>query len=176
MQTVTYTEGREQIRNGDILAFHTTKISPFGPKVVSFFTGSSIYHVGIAVWLYSSEGDRRLFIVEANKGNRQIVPLSLYAGERIDVYKYPVMFKKFSGKLLDSVGFVKYSYIDLPIIWLKEKFGIELRNQSGEVCSEMIAKMFDGTKFQLNTSLISPGKLIEDLVIKGMKIRVSLDK
>lgn len=172
----SYREGRDLIENGDILAFHTTAESPLGPKIVSLFTGYSIYHVGFAIWLYSTEGDRRLFIVEANKGNRQIIPLSLYAGERIDVFKCPVKFSKISSQMLDKIGYVKYSYFDLPIIWLRERFGIRLPNQQGEVCSEMIAKILEEADIRFENTLMSPGKLIEKLSQKGIELRISLDK
>ena len=174
MNTITYTVGREQIESGDIIAFHTDHRSSIGPRIVTYFTGYSVYHVGIAVWLYSSTGDRRLFIVEANKGNRQIVPLSLYSGERFDVYKSPTDFDDISEKLLMNVGRIKYSWLDLPKIWIREKFGIRFNNSKGEVCSEMIVHVFDKYA-QFETDVVSPGKLVEQFYKLGFNLKLKID-
>ena len=173
---LTYSQGRNLIQSGDILAFHTTPFLGWGPKIVSFFTGYTVYHVGVAVWMYSSEGEQRLFIVEANKGNRQIVPLSLYAGERIDVYKCPVPFSAISWNLLEPIGSIKYSWLDLISIFFKEKLHIPMKNHKGEVCSEMIQRILSKAGFEITTPQISPGKLISELIHKNVKLRVSLDK
>lgn len=175
MDILTYTEGRDKIKSGDIVAFHTDHRSPIGPQIVTFFTGFSVYHVGVAVWLYSSAGDRRLFIVEANKGNRQIVPLSLYAGERMDIYTPPVKFDLFSETLLARVGNIKYSWFDLPKIWVREKFGINCNNSKGEVCSEMIVHIFKESGVQFSTDVISPGKLVNEMRNNGFELTIKIN-
>lgn len=174
-----YSEVREQIQTGDILVFKISKKAPLASYAVKIFDGTDIYHVGFAVWLSSPSGSKRLFIVESARGNRQIVPLSNYEGERIDVYTCPIDFNKIESSILDNVGKVKYSYPDLLSVWMRERLNIRFFNFDGEICSEMVAKYlhiggfeFDHIKFK--SRLVSPKTIVESLEKAGFNPRLKI--
>lgn len=172
-----YLEVREQIESGDLIAFEVSKYAPKISNFIKLFTNENIYHIGIAVWMYSSEGDRRLFIVQASNGNRQIVPLSLYEDETMLVYAAPVPFEQISGVVLERIGRIKYSYPDLISIWAKEKLKIRnVKNFSGEVCSEMIVNIFQTVGIDLGEKLSTPQTIVDNLQKLGVKLKFKIEK
>lgn len=171
-----YLDVRDQIESGDIIAFEVSKHAPRIASIIKIFTKESIYHIGIAVWLYSSEGDRRLFIIQASNGNRQIVPLSLYEDETMQIFATPVPFEKISDSALARVGQIKYSYPDLISIWLKEKFNIGVKNFDGEVCSEMVVNVFKSAGVDLGNGLSTPQTIINNMMKLGIKQKFIIKK
>jgi hypothetical protein len=172
MTAIDYEVAREQIKSGDIVAFRTTKKSVCFARFLKFFLGHEIYHIGFAIWLSSPDGQKRLFVVEAAGGNRQIVPLSNYANEPLDVYKCPVKFSDIEGALIERVGQINYSYFDLISIWLKEKFHIKFKNFKGQVCSEMVIDILREGGLDLGNELVSPQKIVDEFEIYKIGFRV----
>lgn len=160
---------RNDIKSGDIVAFKVSEYAPFFSRILQIGTGKNIYHIGIAVWMESSEGIKRLFIIEASRGNRQIVPLSLYSREKMDVYACPVEFSKIAASAIEPIGNVKYAYKDLAAIWLKETFGIRIGNFPGEVCSEMVYNIFKDGGYDLGSGISSPYTLVKELEKNGIE-------
>lgn len=173
----TYLEARDQINSGDLIAFEVSKYAPKISNMIKLFTNEDIYHIGIAVWMYSSEGDSRLFIVQASNGNRQVVPLSLYEDETMQVFERPVPFDQISGVVLERIGSVKYSYPDLISIWLREKFNVRnAKNHSGEVCTEMIVNIFQSVGINMGHELSTPQTIVNNLTKLGIKQKFRIKK
>lgn len=171
-----YLDVRDQIESGDIIAFEVSKYAPKISGFIKLFTQEDVYHIGIAVWMYSSEGNRRLFIAQASNGNRQVVPLSLYENETMQVYAAPVPFSQISDYTLARVGSVKYAYPDLISIWLKEKFKLPVKNWSGEVCSEMVVKIFATVGINLGDKLSTPQTIVNNIKKLGIKQKFIIRK
>jgi hypothetical protein len=83
--------------------------------------------------------------------------------------KNPVQWDLYGPELVSKSGFIKYSYLDLSTIWVREQFGIKLKDYTGEVCSEMIAKILIKHGVQLKTSMVSPNQLYRDLTNLGIE-------
>jgi hypothetical protein len=171
-----YLDVRDQIESGDIIAFEVSKYAPKISNFIKLFTQESVYHIGIAVWMYSSEGDRRLFIIQASNGNRQVVPLSLYEDETMQIFAAPVPFYRISDYALARVGKVKYAYLDLVSIWMKEKLRLPVKNWSGEVCTEMIVKIFETAGINIGDRLSTPQTIVDNLVKLGIKQKFIIRK
>ena len=165
-----YLEVRDQIGSGDIIAFEVSKYAPKISGFIKLFTRENIYHIGIAVWMYSSEGDRRLFIIQASNGNRQVVPLSLYEDETMQIWAAPCPFSNISEYALQRIGKVKYAYMDLISIWATVK------NWSGEVCSEMVVKIYGSAGIDLGDKLSTPQAIINNLKNLGIKQKFYIRK
>lgn len=181
VKTIDYSESRSLIKSGDIVFIKKTNrhslVSSLISKVITFFTGGKYYHVGIAIWMTSDNGMKRLFFVDANTGNRRIVPLSEYEGFGMTVIESPVFIKSYENDLLKKVGKIKYGYIDAIVIGLFERFGISNKHLdfSGECCSEMITKMLNkGMKHDKLPIMVSPNKLIHILIDRGHKIKFDI--
>lgn len=139
----TYDEARNNICDGDLIFFHGhhTLVS----KAIQFFTRGVYTHVGIAFWIDIC-GRKRLMVVEAQGGtNRRILNLSYYEKREFDVISGLQKWENISEDALNSLGQVKYSWIDAVYVGLKEfvKPVIELpdRNFSGQICSEFVAEL-----------------------------------
>lgn len=168
-----YEELRNNIKSGDIIAFKVSKYAPFFAHILKAVLKQDIYHIGIAVWLLSEDGHRRLFIVEASKGNRIVTPLSKYKNEPVDVYPLPFDFSNISEALLDRVGSVHYAYLDLLSIYLKEKFNMNVHDFNGEVCSEMVLDMLMRGGMKIDNDLYSPFRVTQILEDNGINKKYS---
>ena len=171
-----YLEVRDQIGSGDIIAFEVSKYAPKISGFIKLFTRENIYHIGIAVWMYSSEGDRRLFIIQASNGNRQVVPLSLYEDETMQIWAAPCPFSNISEYALQRIGKVKYAYMDLISIWAKDNLKKKKKNWSGEVCSEMVVKIYGSAGIDLGDKLSTPQAIINNLKNLGIKQKFYIRK
>lgn len=169
-----YESVRNDIESGDIIAFKVSEHAPFFSRILQIGTGKKIYHIGIAVWMESSEGQKRLFIVEASRGNRQMVPLSLYSKETMDVYPCPIEFSKIAPSLIEPIGNVKYAYKDLLSIWLRESFGIRIGNFPGEVCSGMVVNIFKNSGYDLGPEISSPYSIVKHLEDNGIQKKIEI--
>lgn len=167
---MNYEEARESIIDGDIV-FIANGTSIWN-KLTQLVTRSPFYHVGIAFWMRDSAYESRLFIVEAHNGGRRLVNLSSYAAHSMTVIASEVPYLSYSKDLLDRAGSVKYSIKDFLAIGIIELLKIKVRNASGEVCSEMVARALNKGNLYLPV-LISPGALFTRLV-KDMRWGVKL--
>lgn len=158
---MTYDEARESIVDGDIV-FVAGGTSIWN-KLTQLVTFSPYFHVGIAFWMRDSAYESRLFMVEAHNGGRRIVSLSSYADRPMTVVASEVPYRTYAKELLDKSGSVKYSIKDFIAIGLTETFKLKIRNASGEVCSEMVARALNNGNLYLPV-LLSPGALYRRLV------------
>lgn len=166
-----YEKARELICNGDLLSF-TPHDANFIHALTLRVTNSKYYHTGLAVWLQSPCGQPRLFVCEAVRGGRRLVPLSIYSNTAFDVTCCPVDFDKMEGHMLERVGRVPYGFCDFIAVGLRRLFGIHLRNQRGEICSELAQKMYEKAGLHLFDEVLSPGEIYALLKEKGVPDRV----
>lgn len=168
--TYSYDEARELIKDGDILFLRCTKKSPIVSRIISYITKSPYHHVAIAFWLYSSSGDRRLFMMEASAGGRRIAPLSLYKNRNFDIVrmKDKPKWDDIAAQVLEPVGSVPYSYVSLITMAAEEIFGKKSKDYNGEVCSEAAAKILIKSGYDKPLKgLITPADLAKDLLANG---------
>lgn len=172
MLNISYNFARDQIQDGDIIFIKgTTVIS----KVTRFFTKSKYTHVGIAFWVYINRKPR-LMITEAQGGTRRrMLNLSYYKSKEMDVVRCPRPWIEYADDALDLIGEVKYSFLTAFYVGIREflsRYNIMLppKKFSGEICSEYVARMLG-----LQTTEISPGKLLEVLTTSGNEIKFHVD-
>jgi len=173
-RTITYQEAREVISNGDIIHVFIPKKFALKSLLYSgiwFFTGSEIYHNGVALWMTSPSGEKRLMIVEANMfAGKRILPLSTYSSHRITVQltSAKVLFTDMEPALMSRVNIQPYSLYNLVSIGLKEFFNTDIgRKGTGQVCSELCASALIAGGIQLPSIIVSPGKLFFELCRLG---------
>ena len=171
----TYEEARSLIKNGDLISFCPNDRN-WLHRLTLKVTQSDYYHSGMAVWLEAEFGTRRLFVCEAHKSGRRLVPLSLYENNSFDVLACPVEFHKIEAPALDRVGKVKYGFMDFIAVGLRILFGIHLKDQSGEICSEFIQDEYNKAGFSMPQEVLSPGELHGYLLSLGIEHRVSVRK
>lgn len=174
MERITYDDGRDHIKDGDLF-FIKDKKSLVG-FIIRFFTFSRYSHVGFAFWM--TVGNRkRLMVVEAQGGaKRRIVNMSFYKGQQIDVICAPASWEDIGSSALDNLNTVKYGWLEALYVGIREflmnstKFIVLPRlDLPGETCSEFVA-----ITLKLPYTNISPQKLIEYLTNKGHEVRVRL--
>lgn len=174
---MTYEEARSQIRTGDLIFIHRRrKGGTFFQWMINFFTGSSIYHTGVAIWMKSPSGIERLMVSDIHAiGGRRVVPLSLFALHRMEVCRVPdyANMNAMEEYMLKRVGAADYGYLDLIMIGVREFFGLPARDQRGDVCSAFSAKTWIEGNVPLIDTLVSPGKLYEN--VKALGIEPTID-
>lgn len=171
-QTDSYDKAHTNIQTGDIVFIAGAK--SLLSWAITRVTRSSFSHVGIACWMYDSfEANPQLFIVEASLSGRRIVSMNHYGHTRpMTVIASPVSWDLYRHSLLARTGWVKYGWLDLIGIAIKEKFGIGVRDFDGEVCSEMVATALNNGALGLDET-ISPGALYNELVARGYEVRTT---
>jgi hypothetical protein len=165
-----YLECRDMIGDGDILFFYKGK--NIFSKITETLTNGPFCHAGVAFNLHiPGTNEKRVFIVEQQNGGQRIITLSSCIDNYTGFYlmKNPVQWDLYGPELVSKSGFIKYSYLDLSTIWVREQFGIKLKDYTGEVCSEMIAKILIKHGVQLKTSMVSPNQLYRDLTNLGIE-------
>jgi hypothetical protein len=169
MNYITYDNARELIQDGDIVSV----LRPAeGASVVSWIitkvTKSPIYHTGVAVWMMSKTGEKRLFIVEAFDATRRIVPVSVYDGYELHVLAKPdyVLFSLFSTDLVERVGKNEYSYVKAIASGFRQHLYMPAVNNNGEFCSEMALKMWQKGGLPITNTALNPGQLESVLTLK----------
>lgn len=172
--SLLYDEARKLIQSGDIISFVPHGSNPLH-VITQLVTKSEYYHTGVATWLYTSNGNQRLFVCEAHRSGRRLVPLSIYRGTQFDVTRCPVSFDLMEDRLLAKVGQVKYGFRDFVGIGFRELFGLVIKDEKGEICSEMVqdALWIAGMKIPEDT-VMSPGELYRYLKGMGMEDRVKV--
>jgi hypothetical protein len=169
---VPYIEARALIKTGDIVFIGGAK-SLFSWLITSV-TRSSFSHCGIACWMYDfPDSTPTLFIVEANALGRRLVSLDSYGIKRpMTILESPVDWMRYRSTLLDRTGVEPYSFKDLIGIGLRELFSFNIRDFSGEVCSEMVATVLNADNLGIPET-ISPGRLYTTLLGRGFQIRMA---
>jgi len=167
----TYEEIRDQIEDGDLVFVGKIKGDLLG-AIVKLVTKSEFVHTGIAFWMKSNNGTRRLFIVEAHQGGRRIVSLSSYSQRHICIVKAPTEWSAIEQIAIEKTGVVPYGYLDYIDVGLKELFDINTQDRKGEICSEAVAKTLKaGGLDQLKETIVSPGKLFRIIQSLGYKTK-----
>jgi len=172
---VGYDVSRTMIKDGDLLSFfkshEETFLHKFETVPIGFFVGSKIFHSGIAMWMTTDTGDRRLMLCEAVGVGRRLVNLSKFKDVKFEVTSKPdnLDAAKIITYMLDGLT-EGYAFSDLPKIMLKEFFGIKNIEGStkGAVCSETAARAWEAGGMQFDTTVLSPGMLRNVLSQKGI--------
>lgn len=164
---MNYLSLRDKIENGDVVFLEPG--NSLG-KLIPVFTGGSVSHCGIAVWLKDSRGVDRLMLLEGKGGGCRLVTLSSYAHRNMVVARVGLYWGLVEDYALSKVGVVQYGYTDLFWIWLRE---VLVRNGAaciaavvpdapGEVCSQVVADILRRGGFDMVT-LISPNRLLKEM-------------
>ena len=163
---VSYDVARTMIKTGDIISFFESHEETFFHRIVTksilYFTGSRIYHTGIAIWV-NPDGDARprLMLIEAVGVGRRFVNLSKFSGHKMEVHPIPdYVDRKFvMNYMLDGIG-TRYAFGKLARIGLTEFFGARpVGKEGGQVCSEAAAIAWELGGFKFETTSMSPGRL-----------------
>lgn len=170
MINYAYSECRDFIENGDILFFYKGK--HIFSKITQMMTNGPFCHAGMAFkMIIPGSVESRVFVVEQHNGGQRLVTLSSCVDNYTGFFlmSNPVHWDKFGPELVSRSGFIKYSYLDLVTISVRETFGVKLKDHQGEVCSEMIAKVLINNGINLKTSMVSPNQLYRDMTALGYK-------
>lgn len=175
-----YLEGRDLIKNGDIILVTRPKNSfSLFASTISFLMQSQIYHSAIAVWLKAETGEQRLFVVEADINNRRVVPLSFYEDRELHVLACPeeIKFRYFSSEMIEKVGSAKYSILKAIEAGFRKYFLLPRLATNGEICSEFCIRMWRMGSFNWDeTNLITPDMLEKKLLQLGIKYRCIINE
>lgn len=174
LPTYSYDEARDQIQSGDIISFFTSHeentLHRFTTEPILFFTGSRIYHTGIAIWAYVG-GQPRLMLCEAVGVGRRLVNLSKFADRKMEVHHVPdcVDRAKVEEFMLDGIG-EGYAFGTLITIGAAEFFGTKPKQSENKkrVCSQVAAAAWEYGGLEFESTVISPGKLRNVLIEKGI--------
>lgn len=177
IQEYSYEQGRDLIRSGDMISFFASHeelwIHRLTTVPVYFFSGSQIYHSGIAIWMTTDSGDRRLMVCEGVGVGRRLVNASHFSNRKMEIHKLPVEYDASAvvNYMLDGIG-KPYAFGSIIAIGFTEFFGMKpsTSNPNAEVCSESAALAWQAGGFKFpQTTRMSPGKLRN--VVKGMGIQ-----
>lgn len=173
---LSYQEARPLIKNGDLLSFKVSrKNRTFLHDLTKAVTRSHYYHSGIAVWMFTQGGEGRLFICEAHREGRRLVPLSMYSNVHFDVTVCPVEFSLIEKSMLERVGTVPYGFLDYITVGLRMTFGISAKNDEGaEICSEMAQNLFSEAGFKVPDYPMAPNELKDYVNYMGYSDRVQV--
>lgn len=174
--TLSYTEAKEHIISGDIINFFSSHEQNWFQRLSTmatlYFTGSPIYHTGIAVWMTTDGGVRRLMLVEAVGTGRRILDLDHFRHKVMEVHHAPAhldvnLIEEF---LLKKTGKQGYGFLNLIIIGVREFIGATPKETKSEVCSQLAALSWQHAGFHFDETAISPGKLRSILKSQGVPI------
>lgn len=169
-----YETGRHMIKSGDIISFYAsheeTFLHRFTTVPILWFTGSKIYHTGIAIWVRVA-GEDRLMLCEAVGVGRRLVNMSKFKDTKMEVHCRPSDINQFRVEsfMMDGIG-QGYAFGTLITIGLKEWAGYDAKPTANNrrVCSQAAAEAWEYSGFQFDTTVISPGKLRNILVERGV--------
>jgi hypothetical protein len=174
---MTFEEARALIKNGDAINIYRPEAWSIKTplySLISFMTGSQIYHCVVAMWMTTPNGTPRLMCVEANLfAGKRIVPLSIYMTRRMEVMPWPAQyaFSKMEENLVARVAQQPYGMFSFMLIGLREFFGIKRAAKhigKGQVCSELVSAAWIEGGFPFNDEVVSPGKLKGEMMSLGV--------
>jgi hypothetical protein len=174
MQQFDYATARTLIKSGDIVSFYTSHeesfLHRFTTEPILWFTGSRIYHTGVAIWVRIA-GEDRLMLCEAVGVGRRVVNMSKFKNHRMEIHQRPddVNQCRVESFMMDGIG-QGYAFGTIISIGLKEWLGYtpKLTPNNKRVCSQVAAEAWEYSGMQFDTTVISPGKLRNILVAKGV--------
>lgn len=174
VQHVDYETGRAMIKSGDMVSFYTsheeTFLHRFTTVPILWFTGSKIYHTGIAIWVRVA-GEDRLMVCEAVGVGRRLVNMSKFKDYKMEVHCRPDDVNAFRVEsfMMDGIG-QGYAFGTLITIGLIEFFGYtpKMTPNNKRVCSQAAAESWEYSGMQFDTTVLSPGKLRNILVERGV--------
>lgn len=172
---VNYSVGRTMIKTGDIINFfeshEETLLHRFITGAVLFFTGSRIYHTGVAIWVNPDGETRpRLMLLEAVGVGRRMVNMSNFKDKKMEIHSLPETVDKriVMDYMLDGIG-TPYGVFQLAKIAFTEFFGAKpSKLKRGQVCSEVAAIAWQLGGFKFETTALSPGRLRNYLSAHGV--------
>jgi hypothetical protein len=171
---VNYPVGRTMIKSGDIISFFASHeegvIKRLVTQSILFFTGSRIYHTGVALWITTDTGERRLMLCEAVGVGRRLVNLSRFHHHKMEVHSVPKELdqKAIEAYLMDGIG-TGYGFWTLIAIAIREFIGVKPPSSSRvQVCSETAARTWRAGGMEFEQTILSPGKLRNVLSEKGV--------
>lgn len=164
-----YEEAKKFIKDGDVLTFAGSWLVS---RLIRWWTGQPVSHVGIALWLrFGEETEDRLCVFESMEpGGVRIIPISL-AMETSDA----VYWQKLDGSQVnphEAIGWAlqqwggKYaswlqflSFVSPGFRRLREIVGLPARIGDGYHCSGLVAQalMFGGFSLPKDPALVTPG-------------------
>ena len=180
-ENLTYSEAVQQIKSGDIISFFTSHEESFIHRLVAmailYFTGSRVYHTGIAMWMTTDTGKRRLMLVEAIGTGRRLLNLAHFKSRQMEIHHVPTELNSFNIEffLLENIGKQRYGFWNLIAISLREFFGLPVRETKGQVCSQLAALAWQAGGMKFNETCISPGKLRNELIKKGIPPAIKIN-
>lgn len=165
-----YADVRDSIESGTVVFFEAVS---WKAKIISLFTGGTVSHCGLATWIYDSQGDRRLMLIESTSGGARVVNLSSYLGRDMTFVKVQG-FNWINSEhyALDKTGHDPYGYKDFLMIGLKSilvrmgwaDLSLKVNNYKGEVCSEMVSDVLMRDGIALPSTMLSPQDLLDWLL------------
>lgn len=173
LTTVSYKQGRDLIKDGDVLLIANKK-GFILPQMIRFFTKSIFSHTAIAFWIDTPAG-KRLMAVQAQGGNSRFIQ-NASALDKCDIYvvNSPKAWAEVAPVALAKLDKVPYGWMEAIYVGLREflmtRFNWTLpeRSFTGEICSEFCARVLG-----LSDVYISPQGLYEELM-KTQTVRVVL--
>ena len=174
MPAFEYETARGLIKSGDIVSFYTSHeesvLHRFTTEPILWFTGSRIYHTGVAIWVRIA-GEDRLMLSEAVGVGRRIVNMSKFKEHKMEIHQRPddgIQFRVESF-MMDGIG-QGYAFGTLVSIGLKEWLGWDpkMTANNKRVCSQVAAESWEYSGMQFDTTTLSPGKLRNTLIAKGV--------
>lgn len=174
MDTLTYTEARSLILDGDLISI--SKAHSLFNRLTQILTGEYV-HVGVAVWI-----DNGLWMVEINGGRNHAVPLSQLKPAGFDVSEPPPGVTAASARFeaLEALrGTEEYGFGATIATGLIEFFNIPLvvNWRNGRHCAGLVTMIYDRAGWAksagfTHTYVISPTKLTK---LMKFKFRVMPD-
>ena len=164
---MNYAQARSKFKNGDVVFFAGGKKNIIR-HAITWFTNGPHYHVAIAFWARVGE-TKRLLISEATPDGYRVTNLSFYAARDMTVFRCPVPWGAIQGSV-EGTNNVAYSFLDILVIGLHEKFGMPLPEASdvtipgaASSCSVVVARLLKGAGATGIEIMVSPEKLLAQL-------------
>lgn len=162
MESISYSEARKIIKDGDVV-FIRAEYNSFFSKVIAFWTRGTYTHVGIAFWMSLTDTDDRLMIVESQRfTKRRMINLSYYSECELTILQGTRPWREYVDDAFHKLGTIGYSWIDAIHVGLQE-YSMKWTNKmltpiGGEFCSEFVARMLNRDEI-----FISPQRLYDQL-------------
>lgn len=157
---MNYTEIRNQIQTGDLIAVRKAKT--LFNRMTQFFTRGPYTHTGVAIWIGA-----RLFMAEINDGRNHLVPISQL--DQFDVYKAPAGLTNIDEAIFYWLARpIDYGYLALGVIglieWLRLKVFVHWRRIL--VCSGFCVAIYETAGWPAHSRMVSPNELASELELR----------